>query len=218
MKLVSALTENLDKPFDILSNEVYPPSEDSFLLADSMEVAQGSYVLDMGTGTGILAIKATLLGASKVVAVDINPFASRCALRNIISKGLESQICVLTGDLFSSLREGTSFDVILFNPPYLRTDKSEYRRGWLEKSWAGGRNGRAIINQFIDKLPAHLRSGGLAFLIHPSEGIRATIRKLKLVKMDASVVAKRRFFFEQLLVVAIRHNFARKQPKIVVKN
>lgn len=201
------MIENSDEPFDILTNEeVYSPNEDSFLLLDYMKVGKGSYVLDMGTGTGILAIKATLLGASKVVAIDINPFASRCALRNVISKGLKSQISVLTGNLFSSLREDAMFDVILFNPPYLQTKMSEYRRDWLEKSWAGGRNGRAIIDQFIDKLPAHLRSGGLLFLLHPSRGIRATIRKLKQMRMDTSVVAKRKLFFEELLVLSVKHN------------
>lgn len=201
------MIENSDEPFDILTNEeVYSPNEDSFLLLDYMKVGKGSYVLDMGTGTGILAIKATLLGASKVVAIDINPFASRCALRNVISKGLKSQISVLTGNLFSSLREDAMFDVILFNPPYLQTKMSEYRRDWLEKSWAGGRDGRAIIDQFIDKLPAHLRSGGLLFLLHPSRGIRSTIRKLKQMRMDTSVVAKRKLFFEELLVLSVKHN------------
>lgn len=201
------MIENSDEQFDILTNEeVYPPNEDSFLLLDCMKVGKGSYVLDMGTGTGILAIKAILLGASKVVAIDINPFASRCALRNVISKGLKSQISVLTGNLFSSLREEAMFDVILFNPPYLQTKMSEYRRDWLEKSWAGGRNGRAIINQFIDKLPAHLRPGGVLFLLHPSVGIKATFRKLKQMRMDASVVAKRKLFFEELLVLSVKHD------------
>jgi release factor glutamine methyltransferase len=189
-----------------IDERVYPPSEDSYLLLDSMKVAKGSLVLDMGTGTGILAIAAALLGASKVVAVDINPFASKCALRNANLKGLQGQISTLIGDLFSPLQENAAFDVILFNPPYLRTDKSEYTRDWLEKSWAGGRNGRVIIDQFINKMPVHLKPEGLAFILLPSRGISATIRKLRQMKMDSTVVARRNLFFEELEVLSVKHN------------
>lgn len=171
-----------------------------------MRVREGSHVLDMGTGTGILAIKAVLLGASRVLAIDINPYASRCALKNITSNGLRCQVSVLTGNLFSPLRENAMFDVILFNPPYLQTNATEYGKGWLEKSWAGGRNGRTIINKFVDCLPAHLKREGIVFILHPSRGIKATIRRLRNVEMDVSIVTKKKLFFEELVVLSARHN------------
>jgi release factor glutamine methyltransferase len=205
--------------FNVQTEErVYPPSEDSYLLLDSIKVAKGSFVLDMGTGTGILAIAATLLGASRVVAIDINPFAIKCALKNAISKGLENQIATLAGNLFSPLQENTEFDVILFNPPYLRTKKSEYKGDWLEKSWAGGRNGRVIINQFISKMPAHLKLEGVAFILLPSRGISATIRKLRQMKMNATVVAKRNLFFEELEVLLVKHAYTKSRFEKSLKN
>jgi release factor glutamine methyltransferase len=73
--------------------------------------------LDVGTGSGILAITAGQV-ARRVVAVDINPEAVRYAKKNIEFNGLEDTISVLQGDLFSPLESGCKFDVILFNPPY----------------------------------------------------------------------------------------------------
>nr|MDO8099904.1 50S ribosomal protein L11 methyltransferase [Candidatus Njordarchaeota archaeon] len=96
-------------PMMSTDEEVYSPSDDSFLIADHLSTKEASHVLDMGTGTGILAIKAALLGARRVLAVDINPNASRCALKNIRLNNLGDQISVLTGDLFCSLREGIFF-------------------------------------------------------------------------------------------------------------
>jgi release factor glutamine methyltransferase len=199
------LEENPDLTPEIVADEeVYSPSDDSFLIADHLSVQKDGYVLDMGTGTGILAIKAVLLGARRALAVDINPNASRCALRNAKSNRLRDQINVLTADLFSALREGTLFDVILFNPPYLRTKKSEERRGWLERSWAGGPNGMAVLNRFISKLATYLAADGRLFILHPSYGVRSTIKKLKEAGMDTSMVVSKRLFFERLLVLAAR--------------
>jgi len=191
-------------PMMSTDDEVYSPSDDSFLIADHLSTKEASHVLDMGTGTGILAIKAALLGAHRILALDINPYASLCALRNIRLNDLGDQISVLTCDLFSSLREGILFDMVIFNPPYLRTEEPESRRGWLERSWAGGPNGRAVLDRFIAGLPMYLKMGGRLLILHPSYGVRATIRKLKEMGMGVSVVATKKLFFEKLLLLVAR--------------
>jgi ribosomal protein L11 methyltransferase len=56
-----------------------------------------SRVLDLGTGTGILAIGAALLGAETVLAVDNNPLAVKTAARNVSLNGLENQVTVTEG-------------------------------------------------------------------------------------------------------------------------
>lgn len=199
------MQENSDfTPRITVDDEVYSPSDDSFLMVDHLSVQKDGYVLDMGTGTGILAIKAVLLGARRALAVDINPNASRCALRNAKSNSLRDQINVLTADLFSAVREGVLFDVILFNPPYLRTKKGEEKQGWLERSWAGGPNGMSVLNRFISKLSAYLAANGRLFILHPSYGLRSTIKKLKEAGMDTNMVVSKRLFFERLLVLAAK--------------
>ncbi len=60
---------------------VYEPAEDTFLLADNLMVKKSDKVLEIGTGTGIIAIIASKK-AKNVVAVDINKYAVECAQKN----------------------------------------------------------------------------------------------------------------------------------------
>ena len=69
---------------------------------------QGGRVLDLGTGSGILAIAAAKLGAQKVLAIDIDPLAVRTAQKNVDNNKLSSVISVRLGDLLQGI-EG-SFD------------------------------------------------------------------------------------------------------------
>lgn len=73
----------------------------------------GREVLDFGTGTGILAILARKLGATTVMAIDIDEWSVRNAIENVSSNGANS-ITVLQGDI-SVLQDNACFDVILAN-------------------------------------------------------------------------------------------------------
>ncbi|MBQ7759881.1 MAG: 50S ribosomal protein L11 methyltransferase, partial [Acidaminococcaceae bacterium] len=70
-------------------------------------------VFDVGTGSGILAIAAALLGAKKVKAVDIDAVAVRVAKENIADNGLNHMIDVKEGDLLRGT-EGKA-DIIIAN-------------------------------------------------------------------------------------------------------
>jgi HemK-related putative methylase len=75
-------------------------------------------VLDVGTGSGILAVTAATRGA-RVIAVDVNPVAVRCAQINVLLNQLEERVTVLRGDLFAPV-QGQQFDLVLCNPPFFR--------------------------------------------------------------------------------------------------
>lgn len=85
----------------------------------SRVVSGADRVLDVGTGSGLLAISAAMAGARKVTAVDLNPAAVLAARANAAVYGLAARVNVVQGDMFEPLR-GERFDVILCNPPYLR--------------------------------------------------------------------------------------------------
>ena len=72
---------------------------------------QGGALLDVGTGSGILAIAAARLGAKGIVAVDIDPDAVRVAKENVAHNGLESAIDVRRGDLLQGLSQQFDFAV-----------------------------------------------------------------------------------------------------------
>ena len=70
---------------------------------------QGGTLLDVGTGSGILAIAAARLGAQGIVAVDIDPDAVRVAKENVTHNGLDSAIEVRKGDLLQGLSQRFDF-------------------------------------------------------------------------------------------------------------
>ena len=69
------------------------------LSALELAASQGAMaiVLDLGTGTGILALAAARLGSRRVLAVDLNPLAARTAWRNVQLNSLERRILVVQG-------------------------------------------------------------------------------------------------------------------------
>src|SRR6185312_16852143 len=86
-------------------------------------------VLDMGTGSGVCAVIAAR-HARRVVAVDINAEAVRCAGINARMNHLEHKIDVRHGDLFAPVA-GERFDLVLFNPPFLLgTPRDDRDRAW----------------------------------------------------------------------------------------
>lgn len=74
---------------------------------------QGSHALDLGSGTGILAIAAARLGAAAVVAVDLEEAAAASCQENVLLNGLEQQILTVCGELAAI--QGQTFDLVLAN-------------------------------------------------------------------------------------------------------
>jgi ribosomal protein L11 methyltransferase len=70
-------------------------------------------VLDLGTGSGILALAAARLGARRVLAVDLQPVSVETARANVVRNGLEDRIEVRLGDALQVLSEPA--DLILAN-------------------------------------------------------------------------------------------------------
>lgn len=126
-------------------------------------------LLDIGTGTGCIAISAArALGHLSVVAVDIEPRAIDLASRNAIDLGVAGRIDFRTGDLFSSLDESDrgTFDVIASNPPYISdaewSDVAPNVRDFEpERALRGGADGLDVIRRLLREAPQWLRSGGL---------------------------------------------------------
>lgn len=108
--------------------KVYEPAEDTFLVAENLDVGENDVVLDLGTGCGILGVLAAKK-AKKVVATDISPYSVRCARDNARQNGVFAKMDIREGSLFEPLRKSERFDVIVFNAPYLPTSDSEKKSG-----------------------------------------------------------------------------------------
>jgi len=176
---------------------VYEPAEDTFLLADNLDVREGDRVLEIGTGTGLVAIRASEKG--DVTATDVNPAAVKCTQENAIINGVELR--VLQGDLFDPV-EGEKFDVILFNTPYLPATGDDATGDVLDLAWNGGPDGRMVIDRFLDEVQAHLKPGGRIQLVQSSlSDTEKTLQKLADMGFDASVTASERYFFEEIVLI-----------------
>jgi release factor glutamine methyltransferase len=188
-----------------VSEDVYEPAEDSFLFAENLTVEDGDYVLDMGTGCGILGIVAAAVTA-KVIAIDINPHAVRCAQENARLNGVSDKLFLVQGDLFTPLKTERQFDSILFNAPYLPTDCDE-TCSWIGRAWAGGATGRQIIDRFICESPKHLKQGGQILLMQSTlSDIEKTTLRFKKHGLRTTIVAKRDLpFFETILLIRAEH-------------
>jgi release factor glutamine methyltransferase len=191
-----------DYVFYILKN-VYEPAEDTFLLADNLSVNENDFVLDMGTGCGILGILAAKK-ARRVIAVDINPYAVHCAKMNAKLNGVEIKMNILQGDLFRPIKKDGKFDTILFNAPYLPSEKEEHKT-WIEKAWAGGPDGRELIDRFLLEAPKHLRMNGRIFLVQSTlSEVDKTMQTFEGAGLQAKVIAEKKVAFEAISAIEAR--------------
>ncbi len=185
--------------FDV-TDDVYEPAEDSFLFAENLNVKQGQVVLDLGTGSGILAVTAAEK-AQSVLAVDLNPYAVRCAKENArLNKAYN--VAFLQGDLFRAFADGVKFDLVLFNAPYLPSEDGEAET-WIGRSWAGGVNGRVVVDRFIAQVPEYLKLDGRVLLMQSTlTGVDETISAFNTAGLKAAVIASQQLpFFETLTLI-----------------
>jgi release factor glutamine methyltransferase len=122
-------------------------------------VEPGASVLDIGTGSGILAVAAALAGAAQVVAIDINEAAVECARLNARRYGVLDQVSLRQSDMFDAVR-GEKYDLVLVNPPYFRGEPATLAyRAYMagsELEW---------IRHFGRGLPGVLNDTGRALMV-----------------------------------------------------
>jgi release factor glutamine methyltransferase len=139
---------------------VFRPRPDSWMLARAVRAERlpaGARVLDVCTGSGLLAVTAALEGA-RATAVDLSRRAVLCAALNARLNGV--QVRALRGDLFAPVG-GERFDAIVSNPPYLPAEDDEVPARGRRRAWDAGRDGRAILDRLCAEAPAHLDAGGV---------------------------------------------------------
>lgn len=179
--------------------QVYEPAEDTFLFADNLQVERMSRVLEIGTGTGIIAVLAARK-ARMVIATDINPHALECAVKTIIANKAYN-VELREGHLFQPV-ENEKFDLILFNTPYLPSSEDESVDDELDAAWSGGIDGREVIDGFIDGFKNHLNPGGRIQMVQSSlSDVDKTLEKFEELGFVASVTAQEKCFFEEMVVV-----------------
>lgn len=171
---------------------VFRPISDSRMVAERLRhegLGPGSRVLDLCTGSGILALAAAAEGAD-VTAVDV----SRRAVATVRLNARRQRLAVraVRGRLFEPVVE-ERFDLVVSNPPYVPSPTDELPRRGPSRAWAAGRDGRAVLDAICDQVADHLAPGGAVLLVHSSLiGEQATLDRLGRAGLRGAAVVERR--------------------------
>jgi release factor glutamine methyltransferase len=127
-------------------------------------------LLDLGTGSGAIAITLALETAAEVTACDLSAAALTIARQN--AEKLGAQVRLLQGDLYAPVA-GKTFDLIVSNPPYIAEDDPHLTGDGVRMeprlALTCGQGGLDIPFRLIDGASAHLRPGGWLLLEHGHE-------------------------------------------------
>ena len=162
---------------------VYEPSDDTFLLLDALEADRArlrasnpALCVEIGCGSGVVITSlGAMLPAARCMALDINTTALAVARRTAAANAVPS-LELVRGDLLTAFRcfeyrrEPTLIDVLVFNPPYVPSEPDEIGLGcsWAPKlsaAWAGGVDGREIIDRLLPQLRGRIAPTGSVYMV-----------------------------------------------------
>jgi release factor glutamine methyltransferase len=153
------------RSFRVDARGLVPRPETELVVSQALTAAPAARrVLDLGTGSGILAITLVQeLPDARAVALDVSLDALALARENATAHAVLPRVTFAASDWLASIR-GASFDLVVSNPPYLASaDASKLPRTVLEGDPAlalyGGDDGLACIRELLDAVPAGLLPG-----------------------------------------------------------
>jgi len=155
----------------------------------SMVVTRGARVLELGTGSGAIAVAAALQAGEegRVVATDISPLAVKCAKETVRLNGVEDRVEVLLGELFEPVA-GRLFDVVLFNPPYLARRAGNL----MEMAWCAGPRCE-LVERFLAGVKDFLAPEGVVQVLFSSAApLRMVLDMMKRHGFGVRVLAQGR--------------------------
>ncbi|MCF2135821.1 MAG: methyltransferase [Candidatus Thorarchaeota archaeon] len=176
---------------------VYPPSEDTFLLADAIDLTSDDSFLEVGCGSGYIAINASMI-THNAIAIDVLLDAARTTKKNAQANGID-HLTILQSHLLSGLGTSAKFSVIAFNPPYLPQDEE---RSDLDGALIGGDTGVEITEEFICQAVPHLAEDGSLYIVVSTLSHVDRIEMLmRAMGLEVSVIKTQRLFYEEVRVI-----------------
>ena len=172
--------------FEVSKDVLIPRPETEFLVETVLQVLKnetgspaGNFtVLDLGTGSGVIAIVlAREIQRARVLGIDYSEAALQVAVKNAAKHGVSGRVHFLNSDWFAAIKPGEKFDLVVSNPPYIA-------REILDRPWGnspdalepevvdheprmaldGGLQGLQSIHQISDRLLSFLKPGGWFFM------------------------------------------------------
>lgn len=200
--------------------EVYEPCDDSFALVDALLADRANMVdhqpkicLEIGCGSGYVITSLAIMLRhdcmdTDYIATDINPDAVETTKKTLSSHGVHAE--VVCTDIASSLlkRLAHQVDVVVVNPPYVPTPEDEVGREGITAAWAGGENGRTVIDRILPVVDELLSSKGWFYMLTLAANKPAQIcHVMKEKGYSSRIVVQRSTEEESLHVIKFWRNF-----------
>ncbi|KAI8393373.1 S-adenosyl-L-methionine-dependent methyltransferase [Radiomyces spectabilis] len=198
-------------------DRIYEPAEDTFLLLDCLEEdasqlqdLQPRVCLEIGSGSGcVTTLLAKIIGAHNAIyfTTDINPYACKAtretAVRNAIHT-IEPVRTSLTEALLPRL--AGQVDVLCFNPPYAVTPPEEVGSVGIEAAWAGGIDGRQVIDAMLPYVEKLLSPKGVFYLLLINENKPTEVAEILRANygLQAEIVMQRRAGREKQFILKVQ--------------
>jgi tRNA1Val (adenine37-N6)-methyltransferase len=163
----------------------YRVNMDALLLADFIKLGVGDRILDLGTGSGIIAL---ILGqrdsVKEIIGLEIQPGLSELARRNISLNNLDNKIKVIEGDLrkISSLFKSGEFDGVCSNPPYRRIGSG--RINPREEKAIARHEVLSALSDILFACKYSVRPGGKVFLVYLAERLTHLLYEMRSYELE----------------------------------
>ncbi|KAK3010290.1 hypothetical protein RJ639_010795 [Escallonia herrerae] len=157
--------------------EVYEPCDDSFALVDALLADRTNLLahhptlcMEVGCGSGYVITTLALIleleaNGAYYIATDINPHAVRVTRQTLEAHGVQAEL--INTDIASGLEKRLErlVDVMVVNPPYVPTPEEEVGRVGIASAWAGGDNGRSVIDKILPVADKLLSDRGWLYMV-----------------------------------------------------
>ncbi|MDH3347770.1 MAG: peptide chain release factor N(5)-glutamine methyltransferase [Desulfobulbaceae bacterium] len=171
---ITGIREFWSLDFIVSPATLIPRPETEFLITHVLATLHNSdfkprHILDMCSGSGVIAVVLAKELGIPLVGVDISFAALKVAALNVVRHGLQDLVSLFCSDLFSAMIPGVGFDCIVANPPYVpicdRCSLQPEVKDWEpEQALFAGIDGLDIIKNISSQAPLFLRKGGWLFL------------------------------------------------------
>ena len=173
-----------------LKNDEYTPSEDTFFMVDNIKNEKGNFALDVGSGSGYLT-KLLSENFLFVVGTDIN-----CEVLKHQTYKTNNLVCCNGSDALK-----IKFDFIVCNLPYLATD------GILDVATDGGAEGFEIPKKIFDSVIDNMaKNAKFVFVTSSLSNYQKLIDYAQKLGLKTRIIAKKKLFFEELILVESTNN------------
>jgi len=161
--------EFLDLTLEVGDGVLIPRPETELMAEHALKKRGAQTILDLCTGSGCLALAlASGISSSQIYGVDISDIAVGYAKRNALRNNI-SNVTFLKGDLFEPFKEREIFDLIISNPPYIRSGdirnlQPEIREWESKTALDGGEDGLDFYRRIIPSACGYLKDRGMLML------------------------------------------------------